>query len=134
VLAADNILRIIPPWVFSVVVTLIGYWGERRWFSTDSAARPTDSIWNNLPTILITHLVFLAILPFIVLDFFQPMIPFTGARAGLAVGLAGFLFGLLPARVLDAHRTGWDHALWLMLVDALRLCGALTLIGSLLTT
>ena len=129
----EDLLKIIPPWALGVAVTLLGRWGERRWFSAPATSPQATSFWSNISVVLFANLLFLALLPTAVLDFIQPMIPFTGARAGLAVAMAGFVFGLVPARLVDASRTGWDHAFWMMLVDFLRLCGALTLIGWLLT-
>ena len=126
-------LKIIPPWALGVGVTLLGRWGERRWFSTTGVFDRVGFPWGHISVILFANLLFLSLLPTIILDFIKPMIPFTGARAGLAVAIVGFMFGLVPARLIDATRTGWDHAFWLMLVDFLRLCGALTLIGWLLT-
>ena len=128
-----NLLRVIPPWVLAVAVTLLGRWGERRWFASRTGSGAAASPWSDMFVMLLANLFFLALLPTAVLDFIQPMIPFTGARAGLAVALASFAFGLVPARLFDVPRTGWDHAFWLLLVDFLRLSGSLTLIGWLLT-
>ncbi len=127
-----NLIRIIPPWLLGVAVTLVGHWGDRRWFSQRSDLASGGSVWDSISVVLFANLLFLGLLPTMILDFIQPMIPFTGARAGLAVALLGFLFGLVPARLLDAPRTGWDRAFWLLLIDFLRLGGALTLIGWLL--
>jgi hypothetical protein len=133
-IALGTLIRIIPPWMLGVALTLLGHWGEKRWFAEPARSTRAGHFWNNISFILITNLVFLAIIPTLVLDFIQPMIPFTGARAGLAVAMAGYVFGLVPARLADASRIGWDHAFWLLLVDFLRLGGALTLIGWLLTS
>lgn len=124
----DNLLRIIPPWLCGTAVTMLGHWGERRWFA-DDALKPHLLLWAELPTILLGNLIFLALLPTLVLSIIQPMIPFTGAKAGLAVAVAGYLFGLIPARLFEGAQRGWDRTFWLLLVDLLRLGGALTLIG-----
>jgi hypothetical protein len=128
-----NLLRIIPPWALGVAVTLLGRWGEKRWFSAPPASPHAASLWSSMSVMLFANLVFLALIPTAILDFIQPMLPFTGARAGLAVAMVGFVFGLVPARLCETPRTGWDHAFWMMLMDLLRLGGALTLIGWLLT-
>ena len=126
-----NLLRIVPPWFYATAVTMLGYWGERRWL-TRVSSKPCSPMWAVFPTILLGNLIFLALLPTLVLDIIQPMIPFSGARAGLAVAMAGFIFGLIPARLFDGAERGWDHTFWLLLVDLLRLGGTLTLIGWLL--
>jgi hypothetical protein len=129
---------LIPPWLCSVIVTLIGRWGERRLVSPEGASQPTSerssrSIWFGLANLLFTNLIFLSLLPTIVLMMFQPMMPFLGARAGLALALAAFLFGIAPLRLIDAPQRGWNHAFWILFIDLLRVGGSLTLIGWLLT-
>lgn len=129
---SENLVRIIPPWLLAVAVSLLGQWGDRRWFPERGNLAPGGRLWDSISVVVFANLLFLAILPTLVLDFIQPMIPFTGARAGLAVALVGFLFGIVPARLFDAPRTGWDRAFWLLLMDWVRVGGALTLVGWLL--
>lgn len=125
----------LPPWLFAVAVTLFGRWGDRRFFlraemtehdSTSSGA------WVTAGTILFANLFFLSLIPTIVLAMFQPMLPFVGAQAGLALAIAVVFFGLVPARLLDGPYHGWDRAFWLIFIDFIRVGGALMLIGWLL--
>jgi hypothetical protein len=123
---------VLPPWAYAVVVTWLGQYGEGRLMraarsDAASAAAATDrSVWG---VSLITNLVFLSLLPTAALSFFQLMLPFEGGRAGLAVGIAAFVFGCVPARVLDHAEIGWDRTAWRLLIDLLRVGGALTLVG-----
>jgi hypothetical protein len=124
---------ILPPWVWSVAVTLFGRWIDQRWVS--HASRPTTSTEAHQPittdwrVILVSHLAFLSLLPIAVLSVIHPIIPFSGSRAGLAMGLAAFLFGMAPMRLIEARAPGWNVTLWRILIDLLRVGGALTLAG-----
>lgn len=132
-----NLWLLVPPWIFGVAITLLGRWGERHLLTSVAGGteRPRSSraTWIALANVLFVNLVFFSLLPTVLLMMFQPMLPFLGARAGLALAVAAFLFGIVPARLLDAPRRGWSHAFYLMLVDFVRIAGALTLIGWLLT-
>ena len=128
---------LIPPWVYAVVITVAGRWGERRFLpqTADRAhgASPVRSPWVSLGNLVLTNFVFLSLLPSVALAFFQPMIPFLGARAGLALAVAVLLFGIIPIRLLDAPRHGWSRTFWMILADFVRVAGALTLAGWLVT-
>ena len=132
-----NLWILIPPCVYGIIVTLIGRWGEKRLLAqSDSRAhglRSAGSPWVGLAILVLTNFIFLSLIPALTLAFFQPMIPFFGARAGLALGLAALFFGIVPVRLLDASHRGWNHAFWMILIDFVRVAGALTLIGWLVT-
>lgn len=121
---------VIPPWIYAVVVTWLGQWRADH-LSTASGGRSVgaDGWWNYLGPTLLTNLVFCSLLPTAVLTLTYAMLPFEGAQTGLAVGLAAFLFGNAPARLLDWKRQGWDLTLWLLLIDLLRVGGSLWMIG-----
>ncbi len=127
----SELLILIPPWIFAVLVTWSGQWGERMLLKTAPTAGPATSASGTF-AIIISNLIFLSILPTFALTIFQPMLPFVGAQAGLAMGVAAFLFGLLPARLCDVKHQGWDRTIWMMLVDFVRVVGALTMVGWLL--
>ena len=132
-----NLWILIPPWVYAVVITVAGRWGERRFLPLPDdrahGANPARSPWISLANLVITNFIFLSLIPSVVLAVFQPMIPFFGARAGLALAVAVLLFGIFPARLLDAPRQGWNRAFWMILTDFVRVAGALTLAGWLVT-
>lgn len=121
---------VIPPWIYAVLVTWAGRWGEWRWIgrngSETESHRPS---FGDVGVTLMTNLIFLSLLPTSVLMLTYTMLPFEGARAGLALGLAAYLFGCVPARLLDVTRRGWDHTFWELLIDLLRVGGALYLVG-----
>lgn len=129
-----NFWILIPPCVYGVIITLLGHWGEKRLLADQPHSRkPGRSPWAGLASLVFINLIFLALLPSIILAVFQPMIPFFGARAGFALAVAVLLFGIAPARLFDAPRRGWNHAFWMILIDFIRVAGALTLVGWLVT-
>lgn len=128
----DLIILILPPWLYAVVITLIGRWGERFFAQTTRPRTPSNG-WLSLVNILITTLLFLSLLPISVMSLFGPLLPFSGPQAGMAVAIAIILFGLLPVRLMEAPRTGWDYAFWALFIDFLRVGGAFILIGWLLS-
>lgn len=132
-MAVSGIWIVIPSWLYAVAVSLLGRLGQGRWLSrrgVDEALPPHwwPGDWGNL---LITNLVFLSIIPISLLSVIDVILPFTGARAGLALGLLAFLFGATPLRLLDASEQGWDRTLWNLLIDLLRIGGAMTIVGAL---
>ena len=129
-----NLWILIPPCVYGVIITLIGHWGEKRLLADRSHGHNTGrSPWAGLANLVLINFIFLSVLPTIILAVFQPMIPFFGARAGLALAVAVLFFGIVPARLFDAPRRGWNHAFWMILIDFVRVTGALTLVGWLVT-
>ena len=127
----SELLILLPPWIFALLVTWLGQWGERFLIKTGRTAELATSASGTF-AIIASSLVFLSILPTFALTIFQPMLPFVGAQAGLALGVAAFLFGLLPARLCDVRQQGWDRTIWMMLIDFVRVVGALTMVGWLL--
>jgi hypothetical protein len=123
--------------VYGVVITLLGHWGEKHLVASPEERThghiPSPSPWAGLANLILINFVFLSLLPALILAVFQPMIPFFGARAGLALAVAALFFGIVPARLFDAPRQGWNRALWMILIDFVRVAGALTLVGWLLT-
>ena len=122
----------LPPWLFAVAITLVGRWGDRRFFrhtGVDEEHMTTGGAWITAGTILFANLFFLSLIPTIVLAMFQPLLPFVGVQAGLALAIAVVFFGIIPARLLDAPYHGWDRAFWLIFIDLIRVGGALMLIG-----
>ena len=129
-----NLWILIPPCVYGVIITLIGHWGEKRLLADRPHGHETGrSPWAGLANLVLINFIFLSVLPAIILAVFQPMIPFFGARAGLALAVAVLFFGIVPARLFDAPRRGWNHAFWMILIDFVRVAGALTLVGWLVT-
>ena len=132
-----NLWILIPPCVYGVAITFLGHWGEIRLFASPEdrthGKKQSRSPWAGLAILILINLVFLSVLPAIILAVFQPMIPFFGARAGLALAVAVLFFGIVPARLFDAPRHGWNRAFWMILIDFVRVAGALTLVGWLLT-
>lgn len=123
---------VIPPWFFAVLVSLIGRWGEGKWLRTSTAEESSSShrFWpDNWGAMLITNLVFLSLVPTSLLAVIGVLLPFNGARAGLSLGLLAFLLGCVPSRLLDAHDAGWDRTLWVLLIDLLRVGGAMAIVG-----
>ncbi len=121
---------VIPPWIYAVFVCWAGRWGEWRWIGrsgSETESRPLS--FGGIGVTLITNLIFLSLLPTTVLTLTYTMLPFEGARAGLALGVAAYLFGCVPARLLDVTRQGWDRTFWGLLIDLLRVGGALYLVG-----
>lgn len=125
--AVTGIWIVLPPWLYAVLISLLGHWGRTRWIS--HAASGESPWWENWGIILITNLVFMSLIPISLLSVIGGMLPFGGARAGLSLGLLAFLFGALPTRLLAATETGWDLTLWRILIDLLRVGGAMTIIG-----
>lgn len=123
----SGIWIIFPPWLYAVVVSLLGRWGQKRWLSR---TQPAESAWpQDWGTILITNLVFLSLIPTSLLSVIGVLLPFNGARAGLSLGLLAFLFGSVPSRLIDSSDLGWDRTLWLILIDFIRVGGAMTIVG-----
>ncbi|HUU46854.1 MAG TPA: hypothetical protein VM118_14095 [Acidobacteriota bacterium] len=121
-----------PPWVYAVVVTWLGRWGESRWIRHHGADRSVpvhERVWRTSGSVIITNLFFLSLLPTTLLVWTRGMLPVEGPRAGLALALAAFAFGCVPSRLLDVGRLGWDRTLWGLFVDLVRVGGALLLIG-----
>lgn len=126
-MAVSGIWIVFPPWLYAVVISLLGRWGQRRWLR-----RPEQngSLWpSDWGTILITNLVFLSLVPTSLLSVIGVLLPFNGARAGLSLGLLAFLFGSVPSRLTDSADLGWDRTLWLILIDFIRVGGAMTIVG-----
>ena len=122
---------ILPSWVYAVAATYFGRWGETHWLKrgrhqVQETAAPVLGDWG---VILITNLLFLSLVPVSLLSVIGVLLPFGGARAGLSLGLVAFLFGCVPVRLIEVERHGWDHTLWAILIDLLRLGGAFLLIG-----
>ncbi len=123
---------VFPPWIFAVIISFLGQWGRFRFAgsSMDSESGTNGRSWlSDWSTILITNLVFLSLVPISLLSVIGVLLPFNGARAGLSMGLLAFVFGSVPARLFDAAETGWDRALWMILIDLLRLGGAMAIVG-----
>lgn len=126
---------VFPPWIFAVIISFVGQWGRFRFAGSssvgenESESRPWLNDWS---TILITNLVFLSLIPISLLSVIGVLLPFNGARAGLSLGLLAFVFGSVPARLFDATETGWDRALWMILIDLLRIGGAMAIVGYLI--
>lgn len=128
----SGIWIVFPPWLFAFVVSLIGRWGQSRWTEPSGADRGEGrtSIWpSDWGSIAITNLVFLSLLPISLLTAIGVLLPFTGARAGLSLGLLAFIIGCVPIRLMAASEHGWDRTLWLILIDLLRTGGAMTIVG-----
>lgn len=121
---------VFPSWFYAVAATYFGRWGEAHWLRRphDAQGAPV-SIRGDWGIILITNLVFLSLVPVSLLSVIGVLLPFGGARAGLSLGLVAFLFGCVPARLMDVEHHGWDRTLWAILIDLLRLGGALMIIG-----
>lgn len=126
-MAVSGIWIVFPPWLYAVVISLLGRWGQKRWLSRTQSS---DSAWpQDWGTILITNLVFLSLIPTSLLSVIGVLLPFNGARAGLSLGLLAFLFGSVPSRLIDSSDLGWDRTLWLILIDFVRVGGAMTIVG-----
>jgi hypothetical protein len=128
----SGIWIVFPPWLYAVLVSLIGRWGQSRWIVTSASDRPAPgrALWPaDWSTVLITNLVFLSLIPTSLLSVIGALLPFNGARAGLSLGLLAFMFGCVPSRLLHASESGWDLTLWLILIDLLRVGGALAIVG-----
>jgi hypothetical protein len=123
---------VLPPWIFAVAISFIGQWGRFRFSGSLKASgggTEGHSWLSDWSTILITNLVFLSLMPISLLSVIGVLLPFNGARAGLSMGLLAFVFGSVPARLFDAAETGWDRALWMILIDLLRIGGAMAIVG-----
>ena len=123
---------VFPPWIYAVLVSFIGYWGQSRLCarSPEGTAETPPRLWpHEWGTILLTNLVFLSLVPISLLSVIGVLLPFHGARAGLSLGLLAFVFGCVPARLFDAAEAGWDRTLWLILIDLLRVGGAMAIVG-----
>ena len=60
----------LPPWLFAVAITLVGRWGDRRFFrhtGVDEEHMTTGGAWITAGTILFANLFFLSLIPTIVL-------------------------------------------------------------------
>lgn len=126
-MAVSGIWIVFPPWLYAVVVSLLGRWGQRQWLSRPDLR---GSLWpDDWGTILITNLVFLSLVPTSLLSVIGVLLPFNGARAGLSLGLLAFLFGSVPSRLTDSADIGWDRTLWFILIDFIRVGGAMTIVG-----
>ncbi len=123
---------VFPPWLYAVLLSFIGRWGQSRLTGDPRGEMKNSSrtFWpNDWSTILVTNLVFLSLVPISLLSVIGVLLPFHGARAGLSLGLLAFMFGSVPARLFDAAETGWDRTLWLVLIDLLRVGGAMAIVG-----
>jgi hypothetical protein len=128
----SGIWIVFPPWLYAVAISLIGRWGQTQWI-----ARPAPEVgaggarfWpDDWGTVLVTNLVFLSLLPTSLLTVIGTLLPFTGARAGLSLGLLAFMIGCVPVRLLHASESGWDRTLWFILIDLLRAGGAMAIVG-----
>lgn len=131
-LAVSGLWIVFPPWLYAVVLTLIGRWGEARWLTRPDSNLPAPyrRLWpRDWSTILISNLVFLSLIPTSLLSVIGVLLPFNGARAGFSLGLLSYMLGCVPARLLDASESGWDLTLWRIFIDLLRVGGAMALVG-----
>ena len=123
---------VFPPWLFAVLVSFLGRWGQSRFVTRPApAGQPlSHRLWpRDWSTILISNLVFMSLVPISLLSVIGVLLPFHGARAGLSLGLLAFIFGAIPVRLFDANDSGWDYTLWMILIDLLRLGGSMALVG-----
>lgn len=123
---------VLPPWIYAVIVSFVGRWGQSRFagLSSDGTSEDVRFAWTrDWGTILITNLVLLSLVPISLLSVIGVLLPFNGARAGLSLGLLAFVFGSVPARLFDANTIGWDRTLWMILIDLLRVGGAMAIVG-----
>ena len=123
---------VFPPWMYAVFISFIGYWGQSRLSSRfpDGTTEMPRGLWpREWGTILLTNLVFLSLVPISLLSVIGVLLPFHGARAGLSLGLLAFVFGSVPSRLFDAAEAGWDRTLWLILIDLIRVGGAMAIVG-----
>lgn len=121
-----------PPWAYAVVITLLGRWGESRWLrfpESGSYGATGERRRHSGGSMIVTNLFFLSLVPTTLLVWTRGMLPFEGPRAGLALGIAAFLLGCVPVRLLGVDQAGWDRTLWGLFIDLMRVGGALLIIG-----
>lgn len=111
---------------------MLGRWGQAMWMPDRVSGTRTgrNDLWHgDWANTLISNLVFLSLLPTSLLSVIGALLPFNGARAGFSLGLLAFVLGCVPARLLDASEAGWDRTLWYILIDLLRVGGAMAIVG-----
>jgi len=79
----------------------------------------------------IVEFIFFVLLPAVVYGWFYTVLPFSGVRGGIAVGLYLFLFGYIPLAVIVMFRIKIPavYFLYQLLGMFIRVLGAMTIIG-----
>jgi len=79
----------------------------------------------------IVEFIFFVMMPAVIYDRFYAIMPFSGIRGGIAVGLFLFVFGMVPFAILHIFRIKLPavYLLYNLLGMMLRIIGTLTIIG-----
>ncbi len=79
----------------------------------------------------IIEFVFLVLLPAVIYGWFYTILPFSGIRGGMAVGLYLFLFGIVPlaAFILFRIKIPANYFLYLLLGLFIKVIGTMSIIG-----
>ena len=79
----------------------------------------------------IVEYIFFVLLPAVIYGWFYTVIPFSGIRGGVAVGLYLFLFGMIPVAILTMFRIKIPavYVLYLLTGLFLRAVGSMMIIG-----
>jgi len=79
----------------------------------------------------IIEFIFFVLLPAVVYGWFYTVLPFSGIRGGIAVGLYLFLFGIVPLATLVMFRIKIpaNYFLFLLLGIFVKILGAMSIIG-----
>nr|MBN2277796.1 hypothetical protein [candidate division Zixibacteria bacterium] len=79
----------------------------------------------------IVEFIFFVMMPAVIYDRFYTVMPFSGIRGGMAVGLFLFVFGMVPLAILHIFRIRIPAVfiLYQLLGMMLRVIGTMTIIG-----
>ncbi len=79
----------------------------------------------------IVELIFFVLMPSVIYGWFYAIIPFSGIRGGVALGLLLLVFGMVPHAILISFRIKLPvvFILFQLLGMLIKICGALAIIG-----
>lgn len=79
----------------------------------------------------VVEFIFFVLVPSVVFDWFFTIMPFSGIRGGVALGLFLFLFGMIPFAILHLFRIRVPavHVLYQLLGLLIKIAGAWAIIG-----
>lgn len=115
--------------VATVLFHLVESWLKLRKALPAALVEPVTIAW--VLTNFIAEAVFYVVIPTLAYAFFYFILPFSGARAGVAATLFAFTLGAVPLLMSISlrMRLPMPYLLFLLLTHLIKLAGCLTIIG-----
>ena len=119
--------------VYLIVINLI--WNKLEKFVPTLKGFPNDLIEDRNPAWFVSNFVidfiFFVLLPAIIYGWFYTVLPFSGLRGGISVGLYLFLFGIIPVATIIMFRIKIPAVYFLYLLVGMffKVMGSMVIIG-----